>query len=110
MQRVWRGNKARKMGHGRGGETIGMGHRGNMGAICWSWRRRVGIEGGVRDQFRWMGHMSRGPIGQGGVWQVWAINRGRGGRGNEGGLVHGLWILKMGMWIVMMIRMRRFLI
>ena len=106
QRRVLRGNVAGKMGHRRGGETIGLGHRGERGAVGWSVRRRVGIERGVRGQGRCMGHMSGGAIGQGGVWQMWSINRGRSLRGNEGGLVHGLWILKMGMWIMM----RRFLV
>ena len=61
----------------------------------------MGIGRGVRGQGRWMGHMSGGTIGQGGVRKVWSINRGRSLRGNEGGLVHGVWILKVGMCIMM---------
>ena len=106
QRRVLRGNVAGKMGHRRGGETIGLGHRGERGAVGWSVRRRVGIGRGVRGQGGWMGHMSGGTIGKGGVREVWSINRGRSWRGNEGGFVHGLWILKMGMWIMM----RRFLV
>ena len=104
QRRVLRGNVAGKMGHRRGGETIGLGHRGERGTVGWSWRRRIGR--GVRGQGGWMGHMSGGAIGKGGVRKMWSINRGRSLRGNEGGLVHGLWILKMEMWIMM----RRFLV